>query len=362
MADISQEATILTGHCSEIFGASEDESAFDNSAGDTDTGRSRELYENLSRVILTLFTAKEIEELRRESEALKKIRQSVGTEDFAQMLFDKVFNSDIIRLRSVEDMWKTRKAPEPLDYKTVIGQASEAIASTESILSDGQRVWSLEENMAVFVDSLHRLSKRMLEMKKVQESSGAEPLIEFDKDDDDTLDFVAASANIRSAVFGIDRRSRFDIKQMAGNIIPAIATTNAIVAGLCVLEAFKVLRGEYNQTKEVCKLILTLHFSTCSSRVQVFLTPFAAGRLLGSDRPREPNPNCPVCSVFQTGVYVDMERATLNDLVEDFLRLDLGYGEKEIAVSTESGNIIYDVEETENLSKKLSDLGRLFSY
>lgn len=51
-----------------------------------------------------------------------------------------------------------------------------------------------------------------------------------------------------------------------------------------------------------------------------------------------------------------MSRATLNDLVEDFVRLELGYGEKELAVSSEAG-ILYDPDETENLAKKLSDLG-----
>lgn len=50
-----------------------------------------------------------------------------------------------------------------------------------------------------------------------------------------------------------------------------------------------------------------------------------------------------------------MSRATLNDLVEGFLKLQLGYGE-EIVVNNETG-LLYDVEETENLSKKLSELG-----
>src|SRR3569833_3281447 len=134
-----------------------------------------------------------------------------------------------------------------------MGQAAAALASMEEILSDGQRVWSLEENLVVFNDSLDRLARRMLEMKKVKNTSGPEPMIDFDKDDADTLDFVASSANIRSTLFAIDRKSRFDIKQMAGNIIPAIATTNAIVAGLCVLQAFKVLRGEFASTKEVSR-------------------------------------------------------------------------------------------------------------
>ena len=88
-------------------------------------------------------------------------------------------------------------------------------------------------------------------MKSVSNGDSVEPVITFDKDDEDTLDFVTASANLRSIVFGIEPKTRFDIKQMAGNIIPAIATTNAIIAGLCVLEAFKVLKGDYSATKEV---------------------------------------------------------------------------------------------------------------
>ncbi|KAK3937333.1 hypothetical protein QBC46DRAFT_267812 [Diplogelasinospora grovesii] len=298
----------------EIFGTSEDESAFDHSA-DQDN-------------------AQEIEELKRESAALRKIRQSVGTEKFPQMLFDKVFNTDIVRLRSMEDMWKTRKPPEPLDYKTLMEKSAAAIAAKDSVMKDIQKVWALEENLVVFNDSLDRLSKRVLQMK----SAGQDSVISFDKDDEDTLDFVAASANIRSSLFGIDRKSKFDIKQMAGNIIPAIATTNAIVAGLCVLESFKVLKGEYDRAREV------------------FLTPFASARLLASDKSREPNPNCPVCGVFQTRVYVDLTRATLNDVVESFLKMELGYGDKEISISNEIG-ILYDPDETDNLDKKLVELG-----
>jgi len=52
-----------------------------------------------------------------------------------------------------------------------------------------------------------------------------------------------------------------------------------------------------------------------------------------------------------------MSRATLNDLVEDLLRLELGYGE-EFSVNNEVGPL-YDPDETENLTKKLSELGEL---
>ncbi|KAF7561844.1 hypothetical protein G7046_g2292 [Stylonectria norvegica] len=302
----------------EIFGASEDQAAFDHSS-DADN-------------------AQEIAELRKESEDLKKIRAAIGTAEFSEMLFEKVFNADIERLRSMQDMWKSRRAPEALKYETVMSQAADALASKDVVLSDDQRTWSLEESLVAFNDSLERLTARMLELKKTKAPEAPDPIITFDKDDIDTLDFVTASANIRSTVFGIERKSRFDIKQMAGNIIPAIATTNAIVAGLCVLQSFKVLKGEYTQAKEV------------------FLTPFGASRLLAPDRSREPNPDCPVCGVYNTSVVVDLTRTTLEDLVEDFVKVKLGFGEREIVVNSDVG-LLYDVDETIHLSQKLSELG-----
>lgn len=38
---------------------------------------------------------------------------------------------------------------------------------------------------------------------------------------------------------------------MAGNIIPAIATTNAVIAGLIVMEGLKVLAGKLNDCRTV---------------------------------------------------------------------------------------------------------------
>ncbi len=39
-----------------------------------------------------------------------------------------------------------------------------------------------------------------------------EDTISFDKDDDDTLDFVTAAANLRSAAYGIPKKSRWEVK------------------------------------------------------------------------------------------------------------------------------------------------------
>jgi ubiquitin-like 1-activating enzyme E1 B len=56
-----------------------------------------------------------------------------------------------------------------------------------------------------------------------------------------------------------------------------------------------------------------------------------------------------------------MSRATLNDLVKDFLRFQLGYGE-DFAIQNEADQLLYDFEETENLDKRLSELGKVIKH
>ena len=53
--------------------------------------------------------------------------------------------------------------------------------------------------------------------------------------------FVTAASNLRSSIFDIPTMSFHDAKGVAGNIIPAIASTNAIIAGLQVAQAIQLL-------------------------------------------------------------------------------------------------------------------------
>ncbi|KAE9963085.1 hypothetical protein BLS_009700 [Venturia inaequalis] len=281
----------------------------------------------------------EIENLRKEAEALKNIRDSMSSPEFAKLVFNKVFKEDVERLLSMEDMWKNRRPPVALNFDQLF---EEGKPIPTAIANQGQGVWTVAENFVVFADSLRRLASRILEMKsQAAGNSKAGPMIlTFDKDDVDTLDFVTASANLRSHIFGIPMRSKFDIKQMAGNIIPAIATTNAATAALCVLQAFKVMR---DQAKRI-PMVFT--FNVNNGRV---LLPE-----LGRDGNQDPVLGCNTCSVARATVLVDPARATLGDLVDGVLREKLGYGE-ELQVLTKEG-VIYEPDYTDSAIKTFAEL------
>lgn len=73
----------------------------------------------------------------------------MGSEDFPRKVFEKVFTDDINRLRSMEDMWKTRKAPEALSFDDLAKQARE-ISTT--MAQQDQKAWTAAENFSVFCD------------------------------------------------------------------------------------------------------------------------------------------------------------------------------------------------------------------
>lgn len=117
--------------------------------------------------------------------------------------------------------------------------------------------------------------------------------------------FVASASNLRSACYGIPLQSLFQAKGMAGNIIHAIATTNAIVGGLIVVQAMKILAGDGDVTHSRATFVQQYPSS------RKLITPVQC---------MKPNPKCEVCSLIPIELQVDIKKTTLRDLVEQVVK------------------------------------------
>ncbi|CAL9697127.1 unnamed protein product [Knipowitschia caucasica] len=253
-------------------------------------------------------------------------------------VFNKLFNDDINYLLTMDKLWKKRKAPTPLDWhkieKNEIPKESE---STNAGLKD-QQVLSVYGYSKLFQQSVETLRTQLDER-----GDGAE--LVWDKDDQPAMDFVTAAANLRMNIFSMNMKSRFDVKSMAGNIIPAIATTNAVIAGLIVLEGLKILSGEI----ESCRSIFLNKVPNLRKKLLVpcVLDP--------------PSANCYVCaSKPEVTVKVNVNKTMVISLQDRIIKERFGMVAPDVQIEDGKGTILISSEEGEteaNNNKFLSDFG-----
>ncbi|XP_075520878.1 SUMO-activating enzyme subunit 2 isoform X3 [Primulina tabacum] len=243
----------------------------------------------------------------------RKIDENI--EKYARRIYDHVFGYNIEVALSNEETWKNRKRPRPtyskdvlpaeligqngnLEKNSVPGDTSSVSAMASLNLKNPQDLWSLKENSKVFLEAV-----RLFFAKREKEIGN----MIFDKDDQLAVEFVTAAANIRASSFGIPLHSLFEAKGVAGNIVHAVATTNAIIAGLIVIEAVKVLQNDAK-----------------SYRMTYCLEHTSRKMLLMPVEPFEPNKSCYVCSKTPLTLVVNTHRSKLRDIVDKIVKAKLG--------------------------------------
>jgi ubiquitin-like 1-activating enzyme E1 B len=172
---------------------------------------------------------------------------------------------------------------------------------------------------------------------------------EFDKDDEASMRFVAAAANLRCRVFHIDPLSLYEAKGVAGNIVPAIATTNAVVAGLQVLELLRLVEQKCILSKERTSLAEVGRYTYCQR--------FPTGRkceLLQPVALEGPQPTCYVCRNATIPVALDTNETTLQTFVDVVLKKKLGFIDP--AVDKGNSGLFDSMDNTQNLPLTLAKL------
>ncbi|XP_041967146.1 SUMO-activating enzyme subunit 2 isoform X2 [Alosa alosa] len=252
-------------------------------------------------------------------------------------IFNKLFKDDIRYLLTMDKLWKKRKAPLPLDWEELLQQAGQSEAVSVSGLKD-QQVLGVQGYAQMFSNSVETLRGDLQ-----QKGDGAE--LVWDKDDPPAMDFVTAAANLRMHVFSMNMKSRFDVKSMAGNIIPAIATTNAIIAGLLVLEGLKILSGDMDKCR-------TIFLNKQPNPRKKLLVPCALD---------PPNSNCYVCaSRPEVTVRLNVHKTLVLTLQDKILKERFGMVAPDVQIEDGKGTILISSEEGEteaNNNKVLSDFG-----
>lgn len=212
------------------------------------------------------------------------LRADVRTEDrlhSAALLLRALYSTEV-RKKIASDTYKTAsRAPVPMGEEVLLGAETEALglmadpSAAARLAGDPSTSWSSVTAGALFVSGAAGLA-------------GGEDKV-FDKDHGAGMRWVCAAAALRCHVFGIQVLSLHACKGVAGNIIPAIATTNAIVAGIQTQQAFNVIAsGGAVDVALTCKHTYVLRSRT---RKGLYIQPTA---------PEPPNLACFACGTVLT--------------------------------------------------------------
>ncbi|GMT04696.1 hypothetical protein PENTCL1PPCAC_26870, partial [Pristionchus entomophagus] len=265
------------------------------------------------------------EESVKEKEKPKNTRVMAEESGYdAEKIFNKLFVDDIHYLLLMTNLWKERRPPVPQPFGELANDnPGTSAVRTAAQMDPLQRVWSPAENGEEF--------RKAVESLRVRKAATSDGILTWDKDNEDAMRFVAACANIRAVIFGIQPKSLFEIKSMAGNIIPAIATTNAIIAGIMTVDALMIAGGKMD--KVVSSILLT--------------APNWKGMAVIPQEHAKPNPSCYTCSSKrEVTVRVNVERMTVETLRDKVLISSLGVGAPDVMEAT-TNKVIVSSEEGE---------------
>jgi ubiquitin-activating enzyme E1 len=123
----------------------------------------------------------------------------------------------------------------PRDDVKIATTEDEAKSEGKAPSADSSALMNMDEQVAAILSSLP-------EKEELCTAYPSFSTVDFDKDIDEHMLVVMAASNLRARNYGIQEADLHTSRGIAGKIIPAIATTTALVTGLVCLELIKTLQ------------------------------------------------------------------------------------------------------------------------
>lgn len=170
--------------------------------------------------------------------------------------------------------------------------------------------------------------------------------VEFEKDDDTNyhIDFITAASNLRAENYKIEQADRHKTKFIAGKIIPAIATTTALVTGLVVLELYKIIDGK----KDIGQYK--------NGFVNLALPFFGFSEPIASPKVEYKGPNGTKISLDKIWDRFELADITLRELIVDFEQRGLSISMLSSGVSLLYASFFPPAKRNDKYGMKLSQL------
>ena len=248
---------------------------------------------------------------------------------FVTELFRKIFVDDIVAIAKFEKLWTERPAPIPhnVPAPTFTAASTAVHLQRQASLMKARKLSSFAHEVhegRVWKDLFMLVTAVLCERLK----SGAQ--LPFEKDDDDIADWIAAAANLRSIAFRIPLQSRFHCISEAGNIVPAVATTNAIIAGRMVTDAFAIFRRLHSSRSENQNENQNENEKEKEGKGEAsfplyhtYVTAATSRFVIVPDAVRSPNLECAVCAVPSVILPCCVEQWDWIEFIEECLQKQL---------------------------------------